>query len=97
MACGFVCFEAPQVLIIAQPTRGLDVAATAFVHQRLFDLRSGGAAILVISDDLDEILILSDRILVMSERSINADISREEANLGQIGLAMAGHRPAMMA
>jgi ABC-type uncharacterized transport system ATPase subunit len=84
--------DAPRVLIIAQPTRGLDVAATAFVHQRLQDVKAAGTAILLICDDLDEILTLSDRILVMSDGTITARFSRREASLSELGLAMAGRK-----
>ena len=60
----------PQVLIAAQPTRGLDVGAIEFVHRRLVEQRDEGRAILLVSFELDEILSLSDRILVMYEGEI---------------------------
>jgi general nucleoside transport system ATP-binding protein len=60
----------PVVVIAAQPTRGLDVGATEYVHQKLLEQKERGAGILVVSDDLDEILILSDRILVMFQGQI---------------------------
>jgi general nucleoside transport system ATP-binding protein len=79
----------PQVLIAAQPTRGLDVGAIEFVHRRLVEERDEGRAILLISFELDEILSLSDRILVIYEGRIvsefSPDVSEEE-----IGIAMLG-------
>ncbi|QIG47353.1 ABC transporter ATP-binding protein [Nordella sp. HKS 07] len=80
----------PKVLIIAQPTRGLDVTAIAFVHRELMRLRAEGRAILLISDDLDEIFQLSDRIAVMYENAIVCDMPVERATVAGIGLAMNG-------
>jgi simple sugar transport system ATP-binding protein len=80
----------PRVLIIAQPTRGLDVAATAFVHRELLRLRDDGCAILMISDDLDEGLAMSDRVVVMFEGSIALDLPSGEATVSRVALAMAG-------
>jgi simple sugar transport system ATP-binding protein len=57
----------PRTIVAAQPTRGLDIGATEFIHQRLLEQRAGGKAILLISEDLDEIRALSDRIAVMYE------------------------------
>jgi general nucleoside transport system ATP-binding protein len=81
----------PQVLLAAQPTRGLDVGAIEFVHRRLVEARNGDAAVLLVSLELDEILSLSDRILVIYEGRIageyQPDVSEEE-----LGLAMTGGR-----
>jgi general nucleoside transport system ATP-binding protein len=81
----------PQVLIAAQPTRGLDVGAIEFVHRRLVEQRDAGKAVLLVSLELDEILSLSDRILVLYEGRIAAefppDVSEEE-----VGIAMTGGR-----
>jgi simple sugar transport system ATP-binding protein len=81
----------PSVLIAAQPTRGLDVGAIEFVHRRLVEQRDAGKAVLLVSLELDEILSLSDRILVLYEGRIVAefapDVSEEE-----IGIAMIGGR-----
>jgi len=60
----------PKVLIAAQPTRGVDIGATEYIHQRLLEQRDTGTAILLISEDLDEVRALSDRIAVMYEGSI---------------------------
>ena len=80
----------PQVLITAQPTRGVDVGATEFIHQRLLEQRAAGKAILLISEDLDEIRSLSDRIAVMYEGKIIGVVERNEATVEEIGLMMAG-------
>jgi simple sugar transport system ATP-binding protein len=82
--------ESPAVLIAAQPTRGLDVGAAQFVHEQLLSLRKDGVGILLISVDLDELLILSDRLIVMFEGRILATFKREEATRQALGLAMAG-------
>ncbi len=83
----------PEVLIAAQPTRGVDIGATEYIHQRLLAQREAGTAILLISEDLDEILALSDRIAVMYEGSIMGVVPRQSAEAEKIGLLMAGVRP----
>jgi simple sugar transport system ATP-binding protein len=82
----------PAVLIAAQPTRGVDISATEYIHRILMEQRSTGVAILLISEDLDEILALSDRIAVMYEGSIVGIIPRDEADVESLGLMMAGVR-----
>ncbi|HLU10951.1 MAG TPA: ABC transporter ATP-binding protein [Oceanobacillus sp.] len=82
----------PSVLIAAQPTRGVDISATEYIHRILMEQRSAGVAILLISEDLDEILALSDRIAVMYEGCIVGIIPREEADVETLGLMMAGVR-----
>src|SRR5207249_2280692 len=83
----------PRVLIAAQPTRGLDVGAIEFVHRRLIEERDEGRGVLVVSLELDEILSLSDRILVMYEGEIAGEyppsVSEEE-----LGVVMTGGRRA---
>ncbi|MFQ5911921.1 MAG: ABC transporter ATP-binding protein [Nitrospinota bacterium] len=79
------------VLIISQPTSGLDVGATEFVHELLLTLREQGTAILLISTELEEILSLSDRVAVLSAGEIRAVFSKADANRDEIGLLMAGH------
>src|SRR5207248_11256573 len=81
----------PRVLIAAQPTRGLDVGAIEVLHRRLIEERDEGRAILLVSLELDEILSLSDRILVMYEGRIVAEHGAT-ANEEQIGLEMLGGR-----
>ena len=80
----------PRVLIAAQPTRGLDIGATEYVHARLLEQRQQGTAIMLISEDLDEILALSDRIAVIYEGQIMGVVARDDATLEQLGLMMAG-------
>lgn len=85
----------PQVLVAAQPTRGLDVGAIEFIHQRLVAERDHGRAVLVVSLELDEILSLADRIVVIYEGQIVAEMPAAEATEEQLGLLMAGGgRPA---
>ena len=79
----------PQVIIAAQPTRGLDVGAIEFVHRRLIEERDAGKAILLVSLELEEILSLSDRIIVLYEGTI-AGTHTGEASADQIGLEMLG-------
>ncbi len=81
---------APRLLIAAQPTRGVDVGASEYIHQRLLEERRNGTAILLISEDLDEILALSDRIAVMFEGKIVGIMARADAKAEQLGLLMAG-------
>jgi len=78
------------LLIVEYPTRGLDVRASAFVHQQLRQERQKGTAILMISNDLDELMMLSDRIVVMYEGRIVGEMRAEEADARQLGLLMAG-------
>ena len=80
----------PDALIAAQPTRGVDIGATEYIHQRLLAQREAGTAILLISEDLDEIQTLSDRIAIMYEGKIIGIVERGKATIEQIGLMMAG-------
>lgn len=80
----------PSVLVAAQPTRGVDIGAMEYIHQRLLDQRQEGAATLLISEDLDEVLALSDRIAVLYEGRIMAIVEREKTSAEELGLLMAG-------
>ena len=80
----------PRVLIAAQPTRGVDIGATEYIHKRLLEERENGTAILLISEDLDEVRALSDRIVVMYEGEIVGEVQRDEVDMNQLGLMMAG-------
>jgi simple sugar transport system ATP-binding protein len=82
----------PKVLIANQPTRGLDVGGMEYVHKCLLEQAARGAAILLISEDLDELLDLSDRIGVMFRGEMVAILNADEAEVDQIGLLMAGGR-----
>jgi simple sugar transport system ATP-binding protein len=80
----------PRVLIAAQPTRGLDVGATEYVRRRLLEQRERGRAILLISADLEEVLTLSDRVVVLFEGEITGLLSADEVEIEKLGLMMAG-------
>ena len=80
----------PDVLLVGQPTRGVDIGAIEFVHRRLVALRDGGKALLVVSVELDEIMALADRILVMHDGRIVGDMPRAAATEQVLGLLMAG-------
>jgi len=85
---------ADRVMIASQPTRGLDVLAAQEVQSTLLDLRDGGCAILLISDDLDEILLMSDRVAVMYEGKIVGVFDSADADRDKIGILMGGHQDA---
>jgi ABC-type uncharacterized transport system ATPase subunit len=80
----------PSVVVAAQPTRGLDIGATEYVHEKLLEQKARGAAVLLVSEDLDETLILSDRILVIYKGQIVGEFDAENVNLDHISLLMAG-------
>ncbi len=83
----------PRAIVAAQPTRGLDIGASEYVHEKLLMERKKGTAILLISEDLDEILALADRIAVIYEGKIMDILPRETATKEHIGLLMAGVHP----
>lgn len=80
----------PTLIVAAQPTWGLDIGAVAFVHERLIQSADQGSAVLLISEDLDEILALADRIAVMHEGQLTTARPRQDWTLASLGLAMAG-------
>ncbi len=80
----------PQVLVLAQPTRGVDIGAIEFIHQQIVRSRDLGLAVLLVSADLNEIMSLSDRILVMFEGRIMGELRQADANAETLGLLMAG-------
>ncbi len=80
----------PDLLLVGQPTRGVDIGAIEFIHKRLIAMRDAGKAVLLVSVELDEILSLSDRILVMFDGTITGELSAAEADERRIGLLMAG-------
>ena len=82
--------QQPKCLVVSQPTRGLDVGATEYVRRRLLEQRDRGAGILLISEDLDEIFNLSNRIAVIFKGRIMGILDAEQATLEQVGLMMAG-------
>ncbi|MFB1049513.1 ABC transporter ATP-binding protein [Paraliobacillus sp. JSM ZJ581] len=84
--------RSPDLLIAAQPTRGLDVGAIEFIHKKLIEERDKGKAVLLLSFELDEILNVSDRIAVMFDGNIVANVKPEETDEQELGLLMAGSK-----
>lgn len=82
----------PEILIAVQPTRGLDVGAIEYIHNQLISIRDEGKAILLISLELDEVMNISDRILVIFEGEIVANVKPEEVTIQELGLYMAGSK-----
>lgn len=80
----------PEVLIVAQPTRGVDIGAIAFIHRQILDLKAAGKAVLLVSVELDEIFALADRILVICGGKIIGERRTEETDQNEIGLMMTG-------
>ena len=80
----------PIVLLAAQPTRGLDIRATQFVHDRFLEMRGRGRGILLISEDLEELMALTDRIAVMYDGRIAGEMATSEATVERLGLLMVG-------
>jgi simple sugar transport system ATP-binding protein len=80
----------PELLVAVHPTRGLDIGATRYVHDKMIDSRDKGCGVLLISADFDEVLKLSDRIVVMFEGEIVGTFSGENPPINEISLAMAG-------
>ena len=85
----------PSVLIVSQPTWGVDVGAAADIRQRLVNLSRQGVAVLVISEELDELLEISDRIQVMFRGTLSPPVATEDTTLEAIGLAMTGNFAAL--
>ena len=82
----------PRVLIAAQPTRGVDIGAMEYIHTQLLEQRAQGLATLLISEDLDEIRSLSDRIMVMFEGQVMGIVDNDQTTVEELGLMMAGER-----
>ena len=80
----------PEIVVTVQPVRGLDVGAIEYIHKQLVAQRDKGKAVLLVSLELDEVMQLSDRILVMYEGEIVADVKPEEVTVQELGLYMAG-------
>ena len=80
----------PDVLLVGQPTRGVDIGAIEFIHKRIVELRDAGKAILLVSVELDEIMSLSDRIAVMFDGRLMGERDPETTNERELGLLMAG-------
>ncbi|MCI6014006.1 MAG: ABC transporter ATP-binding protein [Coprobacillus sp.] len=80
----------PDILIAVQPTRGLDVGAIEFIHKKIVSLRDAGKAVLVISLELEEVMSIADRILVMHNGEIVGELNPKETTVQEIGLYMSG-------
>ena len=87
----------PRVLLLAQPTWGVDVGAAAQIRQQLLALRDAGCAVLLASEDLDELLGLSDALLVMSGGRLSPRLPRAQATVERIGEWMGGAWPSATA
>lgn len=81
----------PAALVVAQPTRGLDVGASAYVHEQLRDVRARGGGVLLVSEDLDELFALADRFVVLYGGRIIGELSAAEVSPESLGLLMIGH------
>jgi simple sugar transport system ATP-binding protein len=79
-----------DLMIVVQPTRGLDVGAIEYIHEQLVAERSRGKGVLLVSLELDEVMDLSDRILVIYEGRIVADVKPKEVSFQELGLYMSG-------
>jgi ABC-type uncharacterized transport system ATPase subunit len=84
---------APKLLVVAQPTWGVDVGAAASIRQQLIDLRNAGTAILVISEELDELFEISDRIAVLAKGKLSPSKRAVETSVEEIGVWMSGMWP----
>jgi simple sugar transport system ATP-binding protein len=82
----------PKVLVASQPTRGVDIGAAEYIHERIAEQRQKGTASVVISEDLDEVMALSDRIAVMFDGKIMGIVDRDDATRESIGLMMTGEQ-----
>ncbi len=82
----------PEILIAVQPTRGLDVGAIEYIHKQLIEKRDEGKAVLLVSLELDEVMNVSDRILVIYEGELVADVDPKEITMNELGLYMAGSK-----
>ena len=80
----------PKLILANQPTRGLDEGAIAYVHERLLAARRGGAGILLITEDLDELMALADRVAVMYRGGLSKSLAVGEVTVPELGLMMAG-------
>jgi simple sugar transport system ATP-binding protein len=82
--------QLPEVLVVAQPTWGVDAGAAEFIHQALVDMAGAGSAIVVISQDLDELLALCDTLSVINGGELCEPMEVENASIDEIGLLMGG-------
>jgi general nucleoside transport system ATP-binding protein len=85
--------EEVRLILAAQPTRGLDVGSIEYIHERIVEQRDAGAAVLIVSTELDEVMALSDRVLVMFSGRIVAEVDPRTTSTSDVGLYMAGATP----
>lgn len=85
--------QAPTVLLVGQPTRGVDIGAIEFIYSQLRALRDAGCAVLLVSSELDEILALSDRVIVMCQGRVTGELSIAECTEAGLGMLMLGQTP----
>jgi simple sugar transport system ATP-binding protein len=83
----------PKLILVSQPTRGVDIGATEFIHGKLIELRDAGAAVLLVSAELDEVLSLSDRVIVIYGGRIVGEVDPKNVSEEEIGLMMTGGQP----
>jgi ABC-type uncharacterized transport system ATPase subunit len=82
--------QAPKVLLVGQPTRGVDIGAIEFIYSQLRAMRDAGCAVLVVSSELDEILALSDRVIVMNQGRVAGELAIADCTEAGLGLLMTG-------
>lgn len=87
---GRVLSRQPQLILASQPTRGLDLGAVTYVHQQLLQARTQGAGVLLISEDLEELLSLADRLYVLYKGQLSSSLPIDQIDIQTIGLMMAG-------
>jgi len=80
----------PKLLLVAQPTRGVDIGAIEFIHRKLIALRDAGSAVLLVSAELEEVTALADRLLVINKGKIVGEVNPKETSVEEIGLMMTG-------
>jgi simple sugar transport system ATP-binding protein len=82
--------QAPRVLLVGQPTRGVDIGAIEFIYAQLRAMRDAGCAVLLVSTELDEILALSDRVIVMSQGQVTGELPIADCTEARLGMLMTG-------
>ena len=82
--------QKPRVLLVAQPTRGVDIGAIEFIHRKLVELRDAGCAVLLVSAELEEVMSLSDRLLVIRDGRIAGQVDSASAKPSDVGMLMTG-------
>src|SRR5207302_10954010 len=82
----------PKLLLVSQPTRGVDIGAIEFIHRKIVELRDQGCAVLLVSAELEEVTALADRLMVIYEGKIVGEVEPPRVTTDQIGLMMTGGR-----